>query len=46
MYFLQKNLTHDGLYEINTGIRRVDKLQKIEKWNNLKTLKAWKVYAT
>lgn len=37
-----KNKTHDGLYEINTGIRRLEKLMKIEKWNNLKTLKIWK----
>lgn len=29
-------------YEINTGIRRVNRLQQIEKWNNAKTLKAWK----
>lgn len=29
-------------YEINTGIRRIDRLQQIEKWNNAKTLKAWK----
>ena len=39
---IQKNTTHDGLYEINTGIRRLEKLMKIERWNDKKTLKVWK----
>ncbi|XP_070499103.1 sensory neuron membrane protein 2 isoform X1 [Chironomus tepperi] len=40
--FSHKNTTHDGLYEINTGIRRLEKLMKIERWNEQKTLKTWK----
>lgn len=40
--FSHKNTTHDGLYEINTGIRRLEKLMKIERWNDMKTLKVWK----
>nr|QGW50718.1 sensory neuron membrane protein s3 [Propsilocerus akamusi] len=40
--FGHKNRTHDGLYEINTGIRRLDKLLKIEKWRNARTLSMWK----
>lgn len=38
----QKNITHDGLFEINTGIRRLDRLQRIERWNNGRTLRFWK----
>lgn len=40
--FNHKNSTHDGLYEINTGIRRLENLMRIEKWNNMRTLKVWK----
>lgn len=38
----QKNKTHDGLYEINTGIRRLDRNMKIERWKGSRTLKYWK----
>lgn len=40
--FAHKNNTHDGRYEINTGIRRLDKLLKVEKWHNARTLSMWK----
>lgn len=37
-----KNTTHDGHYEINTGIRNLQKVMKIERWNNARALKQWK----
>jgi CD36 family len=38
----QKNRTHDGLYEINSGVRRINRLLRIERWNNARTLRFWK----
>ena len=40
--FKQKNRTNDGQYEINTGIRKLDKLLKIEKWKHSRTLGMWR----
>lgn len=42
MRCFQKNRTHDGHYEINTGIRRLNRLLEVERWNNGRTLKFWK----
>ncbi|CAO1333390.1 unnamed protein product [Diamesa hyperborea] len=41
-FFSHKNRTNDGQYEINTGIRKLDKLLKIEKWRHSRTLGMWK----
>lgn len=38
---LQKNRTHDGLYEVNTGVRRLNRLLQIERWNSGRTLTGW-----
>ncbi|CRL06919.1 CLUMA_CG019584, isoform A [Clunio marinus] len=40
--FNHKNVTHDGLYEVNTGIRRLERLMRIERWNNARVLPHWK----
>lgn len=39
--FSQKNSTNDGLYEINTGIRRPRNLLRIERWRNSRALPYW-----
>lgn len=41
--FAHKNRTHDGLYEINTGIRRLNRLLQIERWNSARTIHDWNV---
>jgi len=40
--FHHLNTTHDGLYEIDTGIRRIERVQHIQRWNNGRTLPFWK----
>lgn len=40
--FGHKNRTHDGLFEVNTGMRRIDRVQRIERWRNARNLPYWK----
>jgi hypothetical protein len=39
--FFQKNTTHDGLYEIDTGVSDIQNILEVNKWKTNATLSQW-----